>query len=136
MVKFNLLKSDLIERRLNKFSMARAGDGNVRSSESLVKPQDFVNSGTEERLIVNLTVKITSGGLRDFVVVSFQPEINTNIHVAKPSEVVSFGDVIFSPPKSGAQWYEAEGQIRTQLIPKISTGDRLSFYITSKKNVN
>jgi hypothetical protein len=115
--------------------MARAGDGNVRSSESIVKPQDFINSGGEERLIVNLTVKITSGGLKDFIVVSFQPEINTNIHVAKPSEVISFGDVLFSPPKQGAQWFEAEGQLRAQLIPKISSGDRLNFYITSKKNV-
>ena len=135
LTKANFLKSDLVERRLNKFTMARAGDGNLRSNESLVKPEDFIDSNNAERVLVNLTIKIASGGLKDFVVVSFHPDISTNIHVAKPVETINFGEVVFHTQKMGSQWFEDEQTINGQLIPRISTSDRLGFYITNKKNV-
>lgn len=136
LTKCNFLKSDLIERRLNKFTMARAGDGNLRSNEPIVKPEDFMNTTNNEHILVNLTIKIASGGLKDFVVVSFHPDINTNIHVAKPVENITFGEVVFHSQKMGAQWFEDEQTINGQLIPRISTSDRLAFYVTNKKNVS
>ena len=116
--------------------MARAGDGNIRSSESIVTPEDFSSSLEEERVLMNLTVKVTSGGLKDFILVSFHPELNSNIHVAKPVEMISFGEIVFNPQRNGAQWFEAEGIIKGQLIPRVGTSDRLGFIITSKKNVD
>ena len=127
-----LLKSDNIDRKMNCFTVRKAGDGNVKLGESIFA-LDCVDTDFE-RVVRSIKMTVVSGGLKDLITVCFLPQLDTNIHTSKPPEDAPRGGVVFQFRKQQASWREGEKKY-TQLLPATGTNDTLHFVITSFKKV-
>lgn len=130
---FGLLKSDMIDRKLNRFSVSKAGDGNVRVGD-VVFDEQCLNS-KEEKIVRSFKITLLSGGLKDQLSITFLPYLEPNIHSSKPPEEAPKGGVVFHFKKQQATWH-VEGKKISQLLPLAGTNDKLHFVITSSKKVS
>lgn len=129
---FGLLKSDNIERKLNCFTVRKAGDGNIKLGDAVFTGACIDTDA--ERIVRCINVKVVSGGLKDLITVCFLPQLDTNIHTSKPPEEAPRGGVVFHFRKQQASWREGEKKF-SQLLPAVGTGDNLLFIISSFKKV-
>lgn len=129
---FGLLKSDNIDRKMNTFTVRKAGDGNVRLGDAVFS--DACIDSDLERIVRSINIKVLSGGLKDFITVSLLPQLEPNIHTSKPPEEVPTGGVVFQFRKQKVSWHEG-GKCFSQLIPIVGTNDDLQFVISSFKKV-
>jgi hypothetical protein len=128
---FNLLKSDLVERRMNKFTVVKAGDGNIRLADA------FYDSSLDEKIekvVRTARIKVLSGGLKDSICIWLSGTPEGNIHTSKPPEEPSRGTTIIHFKKGAIQW-EINGVTQSQALPRISSGDSILIALTSKQRL-
>lgn len=130
---YGFLKSDMIDRKLNKFTVSRAGDGNIRIGD-IVFDEKCIDQ-TKESIVRSFRITILSGGLKDQISVTFLPKLEQNIHISKPPEEAPKGGVVFHFKKQVASW-QSDQRKMTQLLPLIGTNDKLLFVLTSARKVH
>ena len=130
---FGIMKSEAIDRKINRFTVIKAGDGNIKYSEAIFD-ENCVDM-SKEIIVRNFRITIISGGLKDHLSVVFLPKLDTNIHTSKPPEQAPAGGVVFHFKKQVASWLQ-NGVIVSQLLPLVGTNDKLRFVITSFKRVS
>ena len=133
--KLLLVKSDIIERKLDRFTVTRTGEGNVRFTEPVLR-NTTVDTISKERVVRSIRLKVVSGGMKDHIVASFQTNLDQNIHVSKPPEQAQEGSVVYNFKRAILLSMDGLSKVpSSQVIPRISTSDRLLFYISSHSKV-